>query len=155
MTDNLKFATVCKISSRLSSLVALLIVISSTPSFILTVAAQEDDPTILTVHPDGQNVELLCNLPKPSGNELVVGWIIGQNQPQGISALANGLVIGYSANIFSDSLIIRNIMMNDSRNVTKYRCVIGTQGDVMDRDSTMTLQPTEWGNATILYVAGE
>ena len=45
--------------------------------------------------------------------------------------------------------------MNDSRNETKYQCVIGTQADVMDHDSTMTLQPTEWDNATILYVAGE
>ena len=85
----------------------------------------------------------------------MVGWIIGQNQPQGVSALANGLAAGYSANIFNNNLIIRKIMMNDSRNDTWYQCVIGTQGHVMDHDSTRTLQPTEWGNATILYVAGE
>ena len=85
----------------------------------------------------------------------MVGWIIGQSLPQGISSLANGLVIGYSANIFNNNLIIRNIMMNDSRNDTWYQCVIGMQTDIMDIDSTRTLQPTEWGNATILYVAGE
>ena len=45
-------------------------------------------------------------------------------------------------------------MMNDSRNDTWYQCVIGTL-DGMDHDSTMTLQPTEWGNITILYVAGK
>ena len=44
--------------------------------------------------------------------------------------------------------------MNDSRNDTLYQCVIGTE-DVMDRDSFRTLQPTDWGNATILHVAGE
>ena len=125
-------------------------------NFYCTVAAQEDDdPTIRTVHPDHQNVKLLCDLPKPSENDEVVGWIIGQSLPQGVSFLANGLVAGYSANIFNNNLVIRNIMMNDSRNDTWYQCVIGMQGDVMDRDSTMTLQPTEWGNATILYVAGE
>ena len=122
------------------------------PSFILTVAAQEDeDPTILIVHPDGQNVELKYDLRQPSGNE-VAAWTLGQNQPLGVSALANGLVIGYSANIFNNNLIIKNIMMNDSRNETWYQCVIGIwQAD----EDTMTLQPIEWGNITILYVAGE
>ena len=125
--------------------------------FILTVAAQEDeDPTILTVRPDGQNVELLCDLHRqPSENDSVVGWIIGQSQPEGVSALANGLVAGYSANIFNNNLIIRNIIMNDSRNETWYQCVIGMQDDGMSIDSTMILQPTRWGNITILYVAGE
>ena len=123
--------------------------------FYFTVAAHED-PTTLTVHPDGQNVELLCDLHRqPSENDSVVGWIIGQSQPEGVSALANGLVAGYDANIFNNNLIIRNIIMNDSRNETWYQCVIGTQGDVMDHDSTRTLQPTEWGNITVLYVAGE
>ena len=45
--------------------------------------------------------------------------------------------------------------MNDSRNDTLYQCVIGMKDDVMDRHSTRTLQPTDCGNATILYVAGE
>ena len=46
-------------------------------------------------------------------------------------------------------------MMNDSRNDTWYQCVIGMQADRTNDDSTMTLQPIEWGNITILYVAGE
>ena len=46
-------------------------------------------------------------------------------------------------------------MMNDSRNGTWHQCVIGMEADRMDDDSTMTLQPTEWGNIIILYVAGK
>ena len=41
-------------------------------------------------------------------------------------------------------------MMNDDRNDTKYQCVIAIEGE-----DTMTLQPIERGNVTILYVAGE
>ena len=64
---------------------------------------------------------------------------------------------GYSANIFSNNLIIKNIMMNDDRNDTWYQCVIGMQAepDGMEQESTRNLQPTEWGNITIIYVAGE
>ena len=41
-------------------------------------------------------------------------------------------------------------MMNDDRNDTKYQCVIA-----IEDEDTMTLQPIERGNVTILYVAGE
>ena len=117
------------------------------------VAAQEDeDPTILIVHPDGQNVELKYDLRQLSANE-TAAWIIGQSQPQGVGSLAGGLVTGYSANIFSYNLIIRNIMMNDDRNGTLYQCVIGIQEE-LDRMAE-TLQIIQHCNITILYVAGE
>ena len=48
-------------------------------NFYFTVAAHEDeDPTLLTVHPDGQNVEILWDLRQPSENE-TAAWIIGRN----------------------------------------------------------------------------
>ena len=50
----------------------------------------------------------------------------------------------YSANIHDRSLIIKNIIMNDDRSGTSYRCVILRSGAVV-----------ESGNKTILRVAGE
>ena len=44
--------------------------------------------------------------------------------PHGVNALLNGLVPGYSGGLGTADLIIENIMMNDHRNDTEYRCVI-------------------------------
>ena len=61
-----------------------------------------------------------------------------------MNALFNGIEAGY--NISGNNLIVENIMMNDDRNNTEYRCVIITQG------TTTILRQSD---PTILYVAGE
>ena len=96
---------------------------------------------IVIVHPDGQDVELLCTVMQPGG----VVWLINHLGPYGVSALHNGILKGYSANITTNNLIVKNITMNDVRNNTAYRCGLRTQ------NIPTILQ----SNPTILYVAGE
>ena len=74
----------------------------------------------------------------------IIGWLVNGEGPYGVNALLSGVLDGYSANIHTTSIIILNIMMNDSRNGTEYRCVI-TSGGVLQEES----------DAIILYVAGE
>ena len=78
-----------------------------------------------------------------SSNEQVA-WTINHGTPYTVSGLRNGIVAGYSAN--GNNLIVENIMMNDDRNKTEYRCVIITLG------ITTILR---YSDPTILYVAGE
>ena len=78
-----------------------------------------------------------------SANNEQVAWTINHGTPHTVSALQNGIVTGYSRN--GNNLIVENIMMNDDRNKTEYRCVI-TQG------TTTILRQS---NSTILYVTGE
>ena len=59
-----------------------------------------------------------------------------------MNALHNGQVPGYSTYLDKTDLIIENIMMNDNRNDTEYRCVI--------IQNTMIRS-----NATTLYVTGK
>jgi len=40
------------------------------------------------------------------------------------NALLNDLIPGYSGNVDNVNLIVENIMMNDGRNGTEYRCVL-------------------------------
>ena len=69
--------------------------------------------------------------------------------PYTINALHNGILTGYTT-LNSSNLIVENIMMNDGRNGSEYRCVvIPAQGmmtfaDIMDES-----------DPTTLYVAGE
>ena len=79
-----------------------------------------------------------------SSNNEQVAWIINHGTPQTVSGLRNGIVAGYSTN--GNNLIVENIIMNDDRNNTEYRCVIITQGT-----TTIVRQ----SDPTILYVAGE
>ena len=74
-----------------------------------------------------------------------VVWLINHLGPYGVSALHNGILKGYSANITTNNLIVKNITMNDVRNNTEYRCGLRTQptSTILQRDPT------------ILYVAGE
>ena len=66
------------------------------------------------------------------------------------SALRSGILAGYSVSLGSDNLIVENIMMNDDRNGSDYRCVIvPAQGMITVADITDESDPT------ILYVAGE
>ena len=109
----------------------------------LYITAQEG-PGIVIVHPAGQDVELLCTVMTSSSNEQVA-WQINHGTPYTVSGLPNGIVTGYSAN--GNNLIVENIMINDDRNDTEYRCVITTQG-------TRTIL-RQSDSSTILYVAGE
>ena len=108
--------------------------------YYFTVTAQEG-PGIVIVHPAGQDVELLCTVMKIDG----VVWLIGYFGPYGVSALHNGIVAGYSANITTNNLIIENIMMNDVRNNTEYWCGLRTQN----------IPTIKQSKATTLHVAGE
>ena len=105
------------------------------------VAAQETSGIVIAY--PGPDLELLCTVMTSSNNEQVA-WTINHGTPHTVSGLRNGIVAGYSAN--GNNLIVENIMMNDGRNVTEYRCVITTQG------TTTILRQSD---PTILYVAGE
>ena len=110
-----------------------------------TVATQNDDEpstSILIVHPH-QDVTLSYDL-RP-GNE-TPGWMT-DHILYGAGSLANGILAGYSADVFTNNLIIKNIMMNDDRSGTWYQCVI--------LRATHHHEVLEIGNITILYVAGE
>jgi len=58
-----------------------------------------------------------------SSNTLEARWEIN-HRLYGINALFHGLVPGYSANVNKANIIVENIMMNDDRNGTEYRCVL-------------------------------
>ena len=79
-----------------------------------------------------------------SNNNEAVAWTIIYGTPYVLSGLRNGIVVGYSTN--GNNLILENIMMNDDRNNTEYRCMIIRQY------TTTRLRQSE---PTILYVAGE
>ena len=78
-----------------------------------------------------------------SNNE-AVEWIVDHEGQHGVNALFNSILPGYSTN--GNNLIVENIIMNDGRNNSEYRCVIVLQ-------VTSTIQRES--NHTILYVAGE
>ena len=110
-----------------------------------TVAAQEG-PGIVIAHP-GQDVELLCTVTENSAS-LTTGWLVN-NIPYRRSALRSGILAGYSGTL-GGNLIVENIMMNDDRNGSDYRCVIvPAQGMITIHDVIDESDPT------ILYVAGE
>ena len=110
------------------------------------VTAQQHSSTVIT-HP-GQDIELLCDV-TPSGSGSVA-WAIDTSGPYGLSAIRSSIVSGYTNDLGSNNLIITSIMMDDYRNDTEYQCVIAIPGS-----APSTLIPTESGNVTILYVAGE
>ena len=115
--------------------------------YLFTVAAQEG-PGIVIAHP-GQNVELLCTVTVTSGSQ-TTGWLVNDMGPYRINALRNGILTGHNATMDSNNLIVENIMMNDVRNGSEYRCVIvPAQGMITAADIIEESDPT------ILYVAGE
>ena len=70
--------------------------------------------------------------------------------PYRTNALHNGILTGYTATLDSNTLIVENIMMNDVRNDSEYRCVIiPAQGMITVADIIDESDPT------ILYVAGK
>ena len=110
-----------------------------------TVAAQEG-PGIVIAHP-GQDVELLCAVTENS-DSLITGWLVN-NILYRRSALRSGILVGYSATL-GNNLIVENIMMNDVRNGSDYRCVI-----VPSYGMITLANITDESDPTILYVAGE
>ena len=109
------------------------------------VAAQESH-IIVTAHP-GQIVELSCSLANTTGNRQTIAWRVDNMGPYTINSLRSGILTGYSSHILGTSIIIQNIMMNDSRNGTEYQCV------TIIINSNVLLQ--EGDTVYQLYVAGE
>ena len=107
-------------------------------------SAQRDEilnTVIISARP-GQDVELTCSLGKSTENRHI-GWMIEYTGPYGVNALLNGILDGYSADL-GTSIIIENIMMNDSRNGTEYQCV--TIGMTTQQESHIVF---------LLHVTGE
>ena len=113
-----------------------------------TVAAQEG-PDIVIAHP-GQDVEILCTVTVTSDTQ-AAAWLINYNiRPYRIGSIRGGILAGYTGRLGSHNLIVENIMMNDDRNGSDYRCVIvPAQGELTLADIIEESDPT------ILYVAGE
>ena len=83
-----------------------------------------------------------------SGSQ-ATGWVVN-NRPYRINALRSGILTGHNAALGSNNLIVENIMMNDDRNGSEYRCVIvPAQGMITVADIIDESDPT------ILCVAGE
>ena len=70
--------------------------------------------------------------------------------PYRITAIRNGILTGHTTTLDSSNLIVENIMINDVRNGSEYRCVVipaqgmATFADIIDKSDPI-----------ILYVAGE
>ena len=83
-----------------------------------------------------------------SGNQ--AAWLVNNMGPYRRNALRSGILTGHTATLGSNNLIVENIMMNDDRNGSDYRCVIvPAQGMITTADIIDESDPT------ILYVAGE
>ena len=116
-------------------------------SLISSVTAQEGTGIVIA-HP-GQDVELWCTVTVTSGSQ-TTAWLVNNVGPYGVNALRNGILAGHSGTLGSSNLIVENIMMNDNRNGSVYRCVIvPAQGMLTVADIIEESDPT------ILYVAGE
>ena len=116
--------------------------------YLIPAVAAQEGPGIVIAHP-GQDVELLCTVTVTSGSQMT-GWLVNNIGPYRIAALHSGILTGHSATLDSNNLIVENIMMNDVRNGSEYRCVIvPAQGMITVADIIDESDPT------ILYVAGE
>ena len=115
---------------------------------VYVVAAQEG-PDIVIAH-SGQDVEILCTVAVTSDTQ-AAAWLINNNiGPYRINAIHGGTLAGYTATLGSNNLIVENIMMNDDRNGSDYRCVI------VPANGRLTLADIiEESDPTILHVAGE
>ena len=116
---------------------------------IYYVAAAQEGPGIVIAHP-GQGVELLCTVTVTDSGSQAAAWLIINMGPYRMNAIRAGLLVGYAATLISNNLIVENIMMNDDRNGSDYRCVI------VPAQGTLSLANIiEESDPTILYVAGE
>ena len=132
-----------------SSLIIIMMDLLSVYMYVYAVAAHEG-PGIVIAHP-GQEVELLCTVTVTDSGSQAAAWLINNSMgPYRINSMRSGILAGYTATLGSNNLIVENIMMNDGRNGTDYRCVIvpstGTPslGNIIDES-----------DPTVLYVAGE
>ena len=99
--------------------------------------------TIVTAHP-GQDVKLMCTVIPDYSNQ-TAAWLINYVGPYSLQQLRDGILPGYSTN--GSNLIIQNIMINDDRNDTEYRCVIVWIDDLKEI--------LEEGDAIFLFIMGE
>ena len=83
-----------------------------------------------------------------SGNQ--TAWLVNNVGPYSRAALRSGILAGHSATLGGNNLIVENIMMNDVRNGSDYRCVI-----VPAQDMITIADIIDKSDPTILYVAGE
>ena len=97
----------------------------------MDVVVDRDAPDIVIAYP-GQDVELLCPV---STNAEVVGWVINDTLFEEPTKYPSG----YSLN--GNNLIVENIMINDFRNNTEFKCMMLLQGNFSDE--------------IVLYVAGK
>ena len=85
-----------------------------------------------------------------SGSQ-ATAWLINNNMgPYRINAIRGGTLAGHTATLDSNNLIVQNIMMNDNRNGSDYRCVIVPSTGILS-----IVNIIEESNPTILYVAGK
>ena len=91
----------------------------------------------------------MCAVTENSGS-LTTGWLVNNVGPYRISRLRSGILTGHSATLDSNNLIVENIMMNDDRNGSDYRCVI-----VPAQGMITVAKITDESDPSILYVAGE
>ena len=80
---------------------------------------------------------------------LTTGWLVNTILYKR-NALRNGILAGHTTTLSSSNLIVENIMMNDVRNGSDYRCVIVPVQDMIALDDII-----DESDPTILYVAGE
>ena len=84
-----------------------------------------------------------------SGSQ-ATGWLVNNMGPYRINFIRSVTLTGYSATLESNNLIVENIVMNDVRNGSEYRCVIvPAQGMITVTDIIEESDPTT------LHVAGE
>ena len=80
-------------------------------------------------------------------------WLINNSMgPYRVNTIRGGVLAGYTgaADPANNNLIVENIMMNDDRNGSDYRCVI------VPASSRLTFADIiKESDTTILYVAGE
>ena len=121
---------------------------SSVCLYAYVVAAQEGSGTVIA-HP-GQDIEILCTVTATLGDQ-AAAWLINNTMgPYRIGAIRNGFLAGYTGRLGSNNLIVENIMMNDDRNGSDYRCVI------VPAHGRLTLADiVEESDPVILYVAGK
>ena len=79
------------------------------------------------------------------------GWLVNNEGPYRINSIRNGILTGYTATVNNSNLIVENIMMNDVRNGSEYRCVV----IMLPRHMGALDMITDVSDPTILYVAGE
>ena len=104
---------------------------------LITVTAQDIPVVIITL--PGQDVELICDV---NDTEASTRWQINGSSPLvSLSELSNGTVVRHDVS-GRNIVVVKDIMMNDFRNVSQYQCV-------------SLNPPITAGDLVTLYVASE